>query len=502
MVIIVQKNTDEIVVLSLSKNENDAYDLQFKQEFEIPRVSHMNMWLGMNQLYLGIASDAKVFIYVWLGEYFDKIDTLHIGARKLLPFQHKSFMHIIVVGSLTRIFRFSVRSNKFVETQKFHGARDASSFYFKKDHFEEQFLMLANDNATILYKEMYNRFAPFQKVASAKYIHSLTSGNTVILLSVENNTAGIYQYNGWRFLKLHIILSNVQQIRQIRSYGEDRLMLQNQNGDWIFLKPIWAVKKTWQASQNDIYAWCSEIKRKASQRNLTKIVDFKKPVEIAKAHIGQLRVQKNVRYCLHSLFFSNTKYSYLFVLNIDRKKFKFEYYLQINYHNATELNHLTQQYEKIIAKLNLANSTLARAISAPRSNYTVLHGKKMAIKCKTKCHIHHINTNAEIKSTTKSKNLRSIDQVLEFTNLKVKMLNDWKCPIPDFNIDDIFVKESINGISMKDLQERTLKIYGDQEISGDLIREIAFNIFIHYMAYFFQANISSPTCTRQILQFH
>lgn len=297
ILIVMQKDTDEIVVLCLSKNENGVYELHFKQEFEIPGVLHMNTWFGMNQFYLGIASDANVFIYVWLGEYFDKIDTLHFGARKLLPFQNKGFMRIVVVGSSrTRIFRFSVRSNKFVETQKLPGARDAGSFYFKEGHFEEHFLVLAHDDATILYKEMYNRFAPFQRIASAKYVRSLTIENTVILLSAEDDVAGIYQYNGWRFLKLHTVLSNIRQIRQIPSYGEDMLVVQRQNGDWLFLRPIWAVKKTWRSSQNEIYAWCSEIERKASQRNLEVIPDLKDPVKISNVYIDRLRIQTNVRH--------------------------------------------------------------------------------------------------------------------------------------------------------------------------------------------------------------
>lgn len=64
------------------------------------------------------------------------------------------------------------------------------------------------------------------------------------------------------------------------------------------------------------------------------------------------------------------------------------------------------------------------------------------------------------------------DQNLEFAKLKVKTINNWKCPVPNFKIDDIFIKESVNGILMRDLQERTLKVSGDQIISGD---------FMHYM---------------------
>lgn len=297
-----QKDTDGIVILRLSKNEGGRYELQFKQELEIPGVVHMNMWLGMNQLYLGLASETRIFIYVWLGESFDKIDTLLYGARKLLPFQNKSLMHVVIAGSVTKILQFSVRSNRFVEMQKLHYANDVSSFHFKKGHFEERFLVLAGNESTILYKEMYGRFVPFQKIAPTKYIHSLTMENTVILLSLEQDTAEFYQYNGWRFLRLPTELSGIRQIHSIRSYNEDKLVAQTQAEKWKILRPIWTVKKTWKSLQDEIPTWCSEAKRKASQRTLTKLPDLQSPV-ISNAHIGQLFVQ-NVR---HYLFVSLNK---------------------------------------------------------------------------------------------------------------------------------------------------------------------------------------------------
>jgi len=254
----------------------------------------MNMWLGMNQLYLGIASKTKIFIYVWIGEYFDKIDTLNFGARKLLFFQNKSFIHIIVMGFHTKIFRFSVRSSKFVETQKLHYIEDASSFYFKEGHLKESFLVLASNDSTIFYKDMYDRFVPFQRVASTKHIYSLRMENTLFLLSMNEDNAEIYQYNGWRFLRLHRKLSNVHQIHQVRSNDEDVLIAQYQNGEWKFLKPIWTQKKSWKSMQKEIKTWCSEVIQKASQRIIVKIPDVKNSV-ISNAYISHLRVQ-NVRY--------------------------------------------------------------------------------------------------------------------------------------------------------------------------------------------------------------
>lgn len=274
-------------------NRGHIFQLQFKQEFEIVEVAHMNMWFGMNQLYLGVASKTQIFIYLWVGEYFDKIDTINFGARKLLFFENKSFVHVVVMGPHTKIFRYSVRSSKFVEIQRLHYIEDASSFHFKEGHLKESFLVLASDDSTIFYKDTYDRFVPFQKVAPTKYIRSLRMEDIVLLLSMSEDTAEFYQYNGWKFLKSRRKLSNIRQIRQSRLYDEDVLVAQHQNGEWRFLKPIWNLKKTWEFTRKEIKAWCSEIIQKASQKIVTKIPDVKNSV-ISNAHISHLRVQ-NVR---------------------------------------------------------------------------------------------------------------------------------------------------------------------------------------------------------------
>lgn len=133
---------------------------------------------------------------------------------------------------------------------------------------------------------------------------------------------------------------------------------------------------------------------------------------------------------------------------------------------------MTNQYKATIAKLNLTRSVLEqKPEDAERSKYAVLHGKKITVKCKTNCYVHHIITNGGIKSAKYMKS--QPDQNLEFAKLKVKTINNWKCPAPNFKIDDIFVKESINDILMRDLQERALKVSGDQIISGNLIHYIS-----------------------------
>lgn len=118
------------------------------------------------------------------------------------------------------------------------------------------------------------------------------------------------------------------------------------------------------------------------------------------------------------------------------------------------------------------NSTLVQALAVEKSKYIILHGKKISVKCRKKCHVRHIKSDTEIKPT-KYKKLEHTNKILEFNSLKVKTMNNWKCPIPNFDLEDLLVKKSINGILMRNLQEETLKIFGDQTLSGDL-KVIAF----------------------------
>lgn len=115
----------------------------------------------------------------------------------------------------------------------------------------------------------------------------------------------------------------------------------------------------------------------------------------------------------------------------------------------------------------MANDLLTqRTESTKGSKRTVLYGKKVTVKCKTSCYIHRIITDNIVKSSKYVNTAEAANQTQKFAKLKVKTVNNWKCPVPYFNIDDISVKESINGILMRDLQEKTLKISGDQEVSG------------------------------------
>ncbi|XP_020292032.1 uncharacterized protein LOC109858817 [Pseudomyrmex gracilis] len=457
--VIAQRDNDAIVILHCDKNESGNYELQFKQEFEIPGVTHTNTWLFMNQVYLAIATKTNIFVYAWLGEHFDVIDTITFGARKVLLFQNKSFMHIVALGFLTKIFRFSVRSNKFIETQRLRYAEDVDSFYLKESHFEERFLILTGNESTILYKETHDRFVPFQKVAPTRYVRSSTMANTVVLFFADENTMKIYQYNGWRFLFLrsHTEPFEIGQIHRIRSHGE-YVLIRNQNGEWKFLKPIWETKKTWRTTQNEIDTWCSETLKKISSKTFGNVSNSPNNLLMQNAYIDRLRVRN------------------------------------INGQDADELVRLTRRCKITIDKLNQIESRFAREINVDKNSESmIIHGKKLTVKCKTNCYVNRLITKSQIKY----ENIKNVKQSVRkrFDTTKVNTINNWKCPVPNINVDDVFVKESVNGISMQKLEKETLRMSGDQNVSG---KHIFTNLYATNVS--IPLNIVTKNNKKQIVQ--
>lgn len=141
----------------------------------------------------------------------------------------------------------------------------------------------------------------------------------------------------------------------------------------------------------------------------------------------------------------------------------------MNGHNTEELIRLTRQYKITIDKLNLLDDRLAREIKIDENPESmILHGKKLTVKCKGNCYVNRLITESKIEYET-GKGKKSINKM--FNNLKVNTINNWKCPIPNINVEDIYVKEFVNGISMQKLQKETLRISGDQNVSGNFSQQ-------------------------------
>ncbi|KZC08872.1 hypothetical protein WN55_11375 [Dufourea novaeangliae] len=384
---------------------------------------------GVNQLYLGVATSSKISIYTWLDEYFDEIQVIHRGTKKLIPFYSKGFIYLAATGPVTLIFKYSFKSNKFEITQRLPSSQDVSYFLVTEGHYTDHFLSISTESSVVVYKEIYDRFVPFQHIALGRTTMPIVSNKAVLLLSLHEDTVLSYQYDGWRFVQLNVKLFGVEQIRQVPLHGKELLLVKYKNDTWTLMEPVWNKQKSYKDLQEEIRTWNINA-MKAARRTLENISDLKEPVRILRGHIDQL-----------------------FVHNI-------------NEHNSQAMRDATKLYKKLITRLEEQKITMNSKLRSGNLTLTSLNATKIRVKCRTKCKVSRLNIEGNSDTSSKLRNTRPDTQVQSFRAVSVKEMNNWKCPVFSLPIETIIVDKSINGISLNHLQENTLKVVGNQEVTG------------------------------------
>ncbi|XP_076629970.1 uncharacterized protein LOC143346098 [Colletes latitarsis] len=429
--LIVQNEDGSILILRFAEAEN-KYDLSPIQDFEPNDITHIAIWQGMNQLYLGIASRSNILIYVWFRDYFDLVQIINHDTKKLIPFYSKGFMYLAVTGPTTLIFKYFLKSNEFAITQRLPSSQDVSSFQLIEGHFMENFLSLSIDSSIVIYKEIHDRFVPFQKISPGAFTVPIVSNKAIVLLSLHEDTILIYQYDGWRFVKLNIELSGVRQFRQITLYGKDLLLMKYTNDTWALKQPVWTKKKSNKDLQDEIRIWNINAMNMA-QRIPKEIPDSENPVKILKGHVNKLLVRN------------------------------------INEHNSQALKDVSKQRERIISKLQEQKDIINSKLHSNNLTLVSLHAKNIRVKCKTKCKVNRLNIKGNSNPLSKLQTTKNNNRILNFEAVNVTELKNWKCPLFSLPIESIIVDKSINEISLNDLQENVLKVIGNQEVLGEHI---------------------------------
>lgn len=248
----------------------------------------LSIWHGMNQIFLGVSSGARIAIYHWLGEHFDSIQILDYGTGKLTPFKIGGSIYLAITGRQTTVLRFLLQSNKFDSMQRLPPADDVESFYMDEGHRREHYLVLSNLESMIIYKFVIDRFVPFQMIAKADKISSVTTKETVVLLALTNDTMKIYQYNGWKFVELGVTMTGVDSIHPTTLDGELMLIVRLVDGTWVFNKLNWLRQSTWEVLEAEIKLWSIEAMKKA-ERQPPAAPKLNKPLGILQGHIGKVR---------------------------------------------------------------------------------------------------------------------------------------------------------------------------------------------------------------------
>lgn len=290
--LLIIQHQDGFLILSFSKVQ-DRYSLRPVQSLELDGISHLAIWNGMSLLHLATVSLSNVSIYTWLGDYFDSMQIIDVGTEKLIPFQSKGFMYLALTGPSTLIFKYSLRSNKFVVVQKLPPSQDVSYFQLTEGHFMEHYLTLSTESSAVIYKEIRNRFVPFQQISAGKFVVPIVSRRTIVLLTLHNNTVVPYQYNGWRFVELNAKLPGISRFRRVTLYDKELLLMKSINDNWTLKQPLWKGAKSYKNLQEEIRAWNIDAKDRV-QKAMKEIPKPRDSVKILRGHIDQLHAH-NVR---------------------------------------------------------------------------------------------------------------------------------------------------------------------------------------------------------------
>ncbi|KAK1123403.1 hypothetical protein K0M31_008113 [Melipona bicolor] len=424
--LLIIQHQDGFLILSFSEDQDS---LRPVQSLELDGISHLAIWNGMSLLHLATVSRSNVSIYTWLGDYFDSMQVIDVGTKKLIPFQSKGFMYLAMTGPSTLIFKYSLRSNKFVVVQKLPSSRDVSYFQLTESHFMEHYLTLSTESSAVVYKEIRNRFVPFQQISAGEFVVPIISRRAIVLLTLRNSTVIPYQYNGWRFVELDAKLPGISQFRRMMLYDKELLLMKSINDNWTLKQPLWIEEKSYKNLQEDIRVWNIDTKDRV-QKAMKEIPRPKDPIKILRGHIDQLRAHN------------------------------------INGQNSQQLKDAYKQYKQLISKFQAQKMAISNKLRPKNVTISSLYGKTVQVKCKQKCKVNRLNVIEYMNRLPKLIMSMEINRALGPDELNIKKLKNWRCPILSLPIEEVTVSGSINGITLKYLQENALKVIGDQEVSG------------------------------------
>lgn len=324
-IFLVQRSTGDAHVFRM-RQANARKLLERVQKVDTTNTTDLAIWHGMKKIYLAIASSEKISVFVWLGEHFDEIQVLKIGAHRIVAFPTSGAMHLVAVDqSRTIIFKFLLQTREFVPFQRLAGANAVTQFKIKEGHRGEYFLALAGDYSTVVYKQSKHRFVPFQEISRANKITVFHNQATILLFLVQNRSVNIFQYDGWKFVELEVKITEIFNIRYV-SLGNEHFLafeIEQSNGSsqnetntvessqkntnktstlhsWSLQKVIWASKETWASLREKTKLWCTETLKKVPPITVN-LPKLKSPLRIEQGSIETLRAHK-VRYQVFQTF--------------------------------------------------------------------------------------------------------------------------------------------------------------------------------------------------------
>uniref|UniRef100_A0A6V7LAC9 Uncharacterized protein n=1 Tax=Bracon brevicornis TaxID=1563983 RepID=A0A6V7LAC9_9HYME len=425
--LIIQQNDGVTKVLRLSPDSEQKLILSLPQTIPSYGANHIATWTSINRLYLGVASATSVRIYIWLGENFDQIQSLDFPANKLIPVHTGGSTILIATGNTTRIISYQLKTNEFSVIQTLKRSTDAVGFQRENGYFGDNFLALADDNSTIIYKEHKHRYVPFQRMEGASQIQALSSDKKIILFFIkEEYGLKVFQYDGWRFTDRRIILPDVQRVYPT-FFCDGTFVLATLNSDgWHFQRMIWQPVRSWKSVKDGIGQWCAES---------LNLLDTP-PIVIPKLR--------------HPLVFTRARINHLSAWNVDGR-------------SVQKFSNATQNYKNLLKTLEQESSTLEKVMSN-NDKVSCTNFSARNVKVMKKVIANNTRTIIDKEIMSKLRILGDPNKNYTFKNIKSHSLDSLNCPIPAVNYKEVNVTGRINGLFFESFVEDILKTNADEQL--------------------------------------
>ncbi|XP_058809446.1 uncharacterized protein LOC131674652 isoform X2 [Phymastichus coffea] len=419
------KHAEGITVLHFFQ-QNGRFTIQEVEYIDIPNVKHFAVWQDQMHVFLSISSASAFHVYTRLENKFRLIEFLPIVANSSAFFATDKSTNLVILGhSKTTILKYMPHGHYFDAYQSIPKSfNDITTVRISHDYF----LVLSSSQRTILYKLSDSVYVPLQEIAPADQVVSVARNTTMVLLLRRNYLLNVYQYDGWRFVRLDYELDGIENLKSITLRGEAHLIIITVNGSWILTSLNWSKAKGSSEYLKNLKQWCMAAKDKA--KAIPKIITDRRPIEASNVNLHKVTVDS------------------------------------VNGISTEKLKQLNDSYYDLVSRLQAAKDVLTEKRTLKDPKLSTLRAKAVRVKCFGKCYINNLVTELPFDITSKLRRIDDGTLSLKFEKVHVDTLEGFPCPSMGIKLEDVNVEGLINGISFEDLYKNALRTSGDQIVTG------------------------------------
>ncbi|XP_031783596.1 uncharacterized protein LOC100678101 isoform X2 [Nasonia vitripennis] len=410
-------------------------------QLDVKGLKDLSIWRKEDELFLAASTLAHIFIYTWQTDHFDLEQILPHNSKFSKAFHLTSDSDLLVASSdspqkATKIFSYDSRIRQFVAVQTIHQSfDDVALLHLRHSKTSESFLALSGNESTIVYKrsadDVLEGFLPFQEIGSADRVIAIGNNNTLLLVLLKDDVVDVYQYDGWRFIRLDSQIVGVENVKVVAVEGEEGILVKRADGSSSLNRINW-MKVNQPVNFNDaIHKWCLAAKEKAKHISKLPVSEAKAPIRMTKGQLQRVKVQ------------------------------------HVNDMGIEKLRNLTERYDQLLLRLSVINESLSQTMSPEIRRFDTLRAQTIRANCTNRCSANRLVTELSCDIFSNLPRVDDKTQNLTLEHVKVDTLDGFPCPVAAIELKEVNVKGLLNGADFNEMQKNALRTSGDQVISAE-----------------------------------